>query len=116
MLTHKINNKRACLLKNFHKTIKQFGIPEEDIKVEFFIVKRKINEEADYARMRQRVQIPSPIQGSGRNKTNKALKTLNDFISECFSLDGKIKDTEHMKFTGKQCEWCIFHEKNICKK
>ena len=95
---------------------KQFGIPEEDIKVEFFIVKRKINEEADYARMRQRVQIHSPIQGSGRNKTNKALKTLNDFISECFSLDGKIKDTEHMKFTGKQCEWCIFHEKNICKK
>ena len=56
------------------------------------------------------------IPASGRNKTNKATKALSDFLSECFDSNGKMKDKEHPKFVGKQCDWCIFSEKGICRK
>ena len=101
---------QLILYKNYFS--KQFNIPKEDIEVEFFIVKRKLYEDVDFAQKRVQEFIPA----NGKNKTNKATKALSDFISECFDNDGKIKDKEHKKFIGKQCDWCIFSEKNICKK
>ena len=101
---------QLILYKNYFS--KQFDIPKENIEVEFFIVKRKLYEDVDFAQKRVQEFIPA----NGKNKTNKATKALSDFISECFDNDGKIKDKEHKKFVGKQCDWCIFSEKNICKK
>ena len=91
---------------------KQFNVPIEDIDVEFFIVKRKLYENVEFAQ--KRVQEFKPA--SGKNKTNKATKALSDFISECFDTSGKIKDKEHVKFSGKQCDWCVFSEKNLCNR
>ena len=91
---------------------KQFKIPIEDISVEFFIVKRKLYEDVEFPQ--KRVQEFKPA--SGKNKTNQATKALSDFISECFDTSGKIKDKEHVKFAGKQCDWCVFSEKNLCNR
>ena len=90
----------------------QFNVPQENIEIEFFIVKRKLYENVEFVQKRVQEFIPA----SGRNKTNKATKALSDFISDCFDSNGKIKDKEHPKFIGKQCDWCIFSEKGICRK
>ena len=88
------------------------ALPQENIEVEFFIVKRKLYENVEFVQKRVQEFIPA----SGRNKTNKATKALSDFLSECFDSNGKMKDKEHPKFVGKQCDWCVFSEKGICRK
>lgn len=91
---------------------KQFNVPIEKIDIEFFIVKRKLYEDVEFPQKRVQEFVPP----SGKNKTNIATKSLSDFISECFDTSGKIRDKVHPKFVGKQCDWCVFSEKGICKK
>jgi len=83
----------------------QFGVPEDDIEIEFFIVKRKIWEDSPYPISRIQEYIPP----SGKIKMNKATKAINSFIEEVFNWDGSFKDT---KFTPQpslsNCKFCPF--------
>lgn len=90
----------------------QFNVPIEKIEIEFFIVKRKLWEDLEFAQKRVQEFIPA----SGKNKTSKATNALNDFLNECFDTKGKIKDREHKKEISKQCDWCIFSEKGLCNR
>jgi len=89
----------------------QFNIPIDNIKVEYFIVKRKLYEESEF--IQKRVQQFAPA--NGKIKLTKARNLLNKFIEECFNPDGSYKTVEHNPNPGKQCEWCPFSKnKDLC--
>ena len=91
----------------------QFGVPIDDIDIEFFIVKRKLYDNVDFPQ--KRVQIFKPP--SGKVKLNKATKAINDFIDESFSKTG-YKEREFEKNPSKwNCRFCPFSESpELCDK
>ena len=102
---------QLVLYKKFFN--EQYGIPLENIEVEFFIVRRKVWENSDYPI--HRVQLHKPA--AGRNKLRKADKILEDFITECFTPKGKHQEKDHPKVVSSMCKWCAFNnDKNLCDK
>ena len=102
---------QLVLYKKFFN--EQYGIPLENIEVEFFIVRRKIWENSDYPIYRIQQYKPA----AGRNKLSKANKILEEFINECFDKKGKPLQKEHKKIVSSMCQWCPFNEnKNLCTK
>ena len=69
---------------------KQFGIDKDKIDVEYFIVKRQIPKNADFASMRKRVQQFSPA--SGPRKTKQVLEAMNKFIADTVDENGEYID------------------------
>jgi hypothetical protein len=102
---------QLILYKYFFSKI--HNIPEDEIEVEFFIVKRKIWEKSEYPQ--SRVQEFAPP--SGKIKVKKALSAFNNFIEQCFNSDGTYKNTEHPFTPNKNCQYCPFHnKKDLCPK
>ena len=102
---------QLVLYKKFLNEV--YGIPLEDMEVEFFIVRRKIWENSDYNI--GRVQQYKPA--AGRNKLSKAQKILDEFIKDCFDSKGKPLQKEHQKIISSMCKWCPFNEnKELCNK
>ncbi len=102
---------QLVLYKKFFN--EQYGIPLENIEVEFFIVRRKVWESNDYPIYRVQQHKPA----AGRNKLRKADKILDEFITECFTPKGKYQDKEHPKVVSSMCKWCAFNDdKNLCNK
>ncbi len=109
----KDEDKQFQILFYKHYYGKQFNIPEENIDVEFFIVKRKIWEESEFPQ--SRVQEFSPA--SGKIKIKKAVTALTQFIEECFEPTGEYKPVTHRTNPGKNCQYCPFNEnKELCQK
>lgn len=92
----------------------QFGVPEENIDVEFFIVKRKIWEESEFPQKRVQIFAPS----NGKTKVKKAKTMLETFINEVFDIDGSYKNVEHQARPDKSnCMFCPFkNKKELCDK
>jgi len=84
---------------------KQFGIDKDKIDVEFFIVKRRVPKDAEFAVMQRRVQSFKPA--SGPRKTKQVLDSLNNFISSAIDSNGEYIDKEY-KCTNPfgKCEHC----------
>ena len=102
---------QLVLYKKFFN--EQYGIPLENIEVEFFIVRRKVWENSDYPIYRVQQHKPA----AGRNKLKKADKILDEFITECFTPKGKYQDKEHPKVVSSLCKWCPFNsDENLCNK
>ena len=72
---------------------RQFGIPKEKINVEFFIVKRRVPKDADYAAMQRRVQQFTPP--SGPRKTKQVLDSMNKFIADVIDENGQYIDKDY---------------------
>ena len=102
---------QLVLYKKFFN--EQYGIPLENINVEFFIVRRKVWENSEYPIYRVQQHRPA----AGRNKLKKADRILEEFIAECFTPKGKHQDKEHPKVVSRLCEWCPFNDnKELCNK
>jgi hypothetical protein len=102
---------QLVLYKKFFN--EQYGIPLENIEVEFFIVRRKVWENSDYPIYRVQQHKPA----AGRNKLRKADKILDEFITECFTSQGKYQDKEHPKVVSSLCKWCSFNgDDKLCNK
>ena len=103
---------QLVLYKKYYS--QQFGIPEDDIDVEFFIVKRKVWEESPYPI--SRIQEFKPA--SGKVKINKATNTVNSFIEEVFNHDGSYKDKQfEPNASDWNCRFCSFKgNKELCPK
>tara|TARA_R110002153_G_scaffold2834_2_gene13608 strand:+ start:393 stop:1112 length:720 start_codon:yes stop_codon:yes gene_type:complete len=84
---------------------KQFGIDKDKIDVEFFIVKRRVPKDAEFASMQKRVQQFSP--SSGPRKTKEVMESMNNFIKDVVGEDGNYIDKEY-KCTNPfgKCEHC----------
>jgi len=93
---------------------RQFGWDVEQIEVEFFIVKRKIYEQAEYPI--PRVQSFKPA--SGKTKRKQTIEQFQSFISDCFDEVGKPKIKSYLKNVGeKSCKWCPYNNKQeLCDK
>ena len=88
-----------------HYFSKQYDFPVDKIDVEFFIVKRRVPKDAEFAVMQRRVQSFKPA--SGPRKTKQVLDSLNNFISSAIDSNGEYIDKEY-KCTNPfgKCEHC----------
>lgn len=103
---------QVLLYKRFFS--KLFDIPEDKIDVEYFIVKRKVPEDAEFANMRKRVQEFEPSNGT--RSVNQAINRFNNFISTAFTEDGDYNITHYaaVPITETVCRFCTF--KQTCER
>jgi hypothetical protein len=94
---------QVILYKEFFA--KQFNIDKEKIDVQFFIVKRRVPKDAEFASMQKRVQEFSP--NAGPRKTKLVIEQMNKFISDVVDENGEYIDKEYKCNNpfGK-CEHC----------
>lgn len=89
-----------------------YGFPVEDINVEFFILKRKV-EPNEFQEFPKRVQTFSPA--SGKIKLASTLNNFESFLTECFDQEGKPIKKEYVQNIGPLCKYCPFYlNKEYC--
>ena len=91
---------QILLYKEFFSRLFNWDI--DKIEVEFFILKRKIYEDAEFPQ--KRVQQFTPPSGTG--KRNKAVESFKEFIEDCFQKNGEYQIKDYEKKFGKHCSWC----------
>ncbi len=96
---------------------KLYNIPIDDIEVEFYILKRKIEQDSMYPQ--RRVQTFKPSQGS--ISVNKTKKEFQRFIDACFLPDGSYNTLlTYQPQAGKNywnCKYCDFnYREDLCPK
>jgi hypothetical protein len=100
--------KLAQLITYKNYFAKQYGIPKENIDVEFFVVKRKIMEESMFPQ--KRIQNIKPAAGSVTQK--RVQRSIDAFVEKCFDSQGnKQADTNYFAVAGKgaaNCKYCPF--------
>ena len=100
---------QLLLYKQFYA--KQYDHPIERINVEYFIVKRKLWENAMFPQ--KRVQKFSPA--SGTVSMNKVAKRLNTFLDLAFDEKGeRISENIIPTPSKKACKWCEFNQTEYC--
>ena len=92
---------------------KQFNIPIDMIDVEYFIVKRRVPAEAEFASMQKRVQSFRPP--SGKIKRGQAVSLMNRFVETAVDMKGEYIDKEYPTSPSKNaCRFCAFKDMRIC--
>jgi len=101
-------SQQLLLYKNYYSEL--FKVPKDKIRVEFFIVKRKVLDFDD-----DKLQSPHQayrIQSFKPTDNPKRLREANEdfvnFIRECYTADGQPIDKEFPKCPTKLCDWCEF--------
>ena len=80
--------------------------------MKFFIVRRKIYEDAAFPRKRVQEYVPT----QGKRKVEEAYIRLSDFVRNVFTTDAKYIDKEYPK-NNKSCKYCPFADKpELCNK
>jgi len=104
-------NQLLLYKKIFSKLMK---VPEKDVSVEFFIIKRKLFENVDYVQSR----IQSVIPPSATYAMNNAVKSFMEFINVGFDKEGNHnKNGKFPKTPGKakkNCKYCSFKGTEHC--
>ena len=104
-----IKHYQLVLYKKFFA--EQFGIPEKNIDIEFFIVRRKIYEDGDYPQKRIQHFTPS----HGKTTINKATKVLNDFIKDVFiGNEYNQKAFKPSLANPNNCRFCPYLGDDLC--
>ncbi len=99
---------QLLLYKQFYS--KQYNHPIDKIEVEYFIVKRKLWEEAMFPQKRVQKFVPA----SGKPSMNKVNNRLNIFLNEAFTEDGERKNDMVATPSKKACKWCEFRKTEHC--
>ena len=101
-------SQQLLLYKNYYSEL--FKVPKDKIRVEFFIVKRKVLDFDD-----DKLQSPHQayrIQSFKPTDNPKRLREANEdfvnFIRECYTAEGQPIDKEFPKCPTKLCDWCEF--------
>ena len=95
---------QVVLYKEFFA--KQFGIDRDKVNVEFFIVKRRVPKDAQYASMQRRVQEFRP--NAGPRKTKQVLESMNNFLINVLDSNGKFIEKDHeCKSPLGKCDNCM---------
>ena len=107
---NKIKTSQMLLYKKFYS--EKYDIPLDKIKVEYQILKRKINENYEFPIPR----ISKFVPANGKPSINKVVTRLDNFITECFNSDGEY-NTEHIyrkEASKKNCKFCEFNQTEYC--
>ena len=84
---------------------KQFGIDPDKIDVEYFIVKRRVPAEAEFASMQKRVQQFTPT--AGPRKTKQVIESMNNFMDNVLDENGQFVEKSHScKSPIGKCDNC----------
>ena len=86
----------------------QYNVPEDNIEVEFIILKRKVYE-SKFEATQNRIQTYSPA--SGKIKTKRATTLLTNFIEDIFETNGALKDKSYKANVSKGCKYCPFYKR-----
>ena len=109
----KDDNKIAQILLYKEFFSKQFDIPIDKINVEYFILKRKVPKDAEFAAMERRVQQFRPP--SGKIKRGQAVSLMNNFVETAVDMDGEYIDKDYPTSPSKSaCMFCAFKKMRIC--
>lgn len=101
---------QILLYKRFFSNLK--GIPEDKVDVQFFIVRRKINENLEFAPKRVQEFIPA----NGVKKVKDAFEDIQNFVLEAFTLEGEYREKKYTKDISK-CKFCPYIDKpDLCDK
>lgn len=85
-------------------------VSEDDIDVQFFILRRKINEEAEYAAKRIQEFVPA----NGTKKVKEAIEDVQNFMRDVFTPEGTYQDKQYPKNTSK-CKFCPYLDRlDLC--
>ena len=105
----KNKTQQLLLYKEFYS--RQYNQPVKDIDIEYFIVKRKLWENADFPQKRVQLFVPA----SGTPSMNKMKRSLELFVNNAFTDDGEYS-TEKLFATPskKACRWCEFRKTEYC--
>ncbi|WWT39371.1 PD-(D/E)XK nuclease superfamily [Microcystis phage Mel-JY01] len=108
---------QLVLYKSFYAD--QYNIPPDDIDIQYVILKRKVDEDAEFPAMRKYIQLFVPA--SGRVSRNYIRSEIDMFVEKCFNDDGtKREDAVHLPIAGekdKNCRFCVFKERyDLCPK
>jgi hypothetical protein len=105
VIRHKPTNQLVTYKTYFSE---QYNVPKENINVEFFIVKRKLQENSMFPQ--KRIQQHRPASGTVTQR--KVQKRIDDFVESCFDSEGnKNADRNYLALAGKgakNCKWCPF--------
>lgn len=108
-----IKTSQLPLYKRYFQDV--YGIPVKNIEVRYTIVKRKVNENAEFPAMRSRIQAFTP--SSGKPTLNKLDLSLREFIEDIFQPGTHMyQEKEYLKIAdAKNCKWCPFKDKpDLC--
>ena len=83
---------------------KQYDVPESNIDLEYFIVKRKLYQNCDFPQ--KRIQIYNPP--SGKPSMNKTKRLMESFIANAFTDDGKRNKEGDYPAYRTGCTYCAF--------
>lgn len=109
----KDDNKIAQILLYKEFFSQQFDIPIDKINVEYFILKRKVPKDAEFAAMERRVQQFRPP--SGKIKRGQAVSLMNNFVETAVDMDGEYIDKDYPTSPSKSaCMFCSFKKMRIC--
>jgi len=108
----KTKTAQLVLYKKFFS--EQYGYPIDKIQVRYFIVKRKLWEEAMFAQKRVQQFVPAHGSRTMRNITT----SFEEFISKSFNDDGSYNtEGEFPALAGKNnknCKYCPFKKSDLC--
>lgn len=102
---------QLILYKQFYA--KQFGIDPNKIDVEYFIVRRKIAEQATFPLKRVQTFVPS----HGKVTCNKVYNLLDDFVDTAFTSTGEYNtQATYPAIQNSLCMYCQHNNTDLCKK
>lgn len=104
--------KTAQLIFYKHFFSKQFSVDESKIDIEYFILKRKLMEDAEYPAMMRRIQQFRPA--SGKIKQGQLINILNEFLANSVK-NGILVDKEYEKSLNiSACRFCEYRNTEYC--
>lgn len=111
----KIKTSQLVLYKSYYA--KQFDVPIKNIRVKYFIVKRRLYEGLDFPQ--KRVQLFEPA--AGVPTVNRVAESVEAFVKHGFKEDGSHNtDGNFIAFSGKNnkhCKYCDFKDRvDLCPK
>ena len=102
----KIN--QILLYKRYFSVLRD--VPEDKIDVQFFIVRRKINENLEY--VPKRVQEFTPAHGT--KKIKNAHEDLQAFVRDVLTPEGEYQEKQYYKNTSN-CKYCPYFDRlDLC--
>ena len=99
---------QILLYKRFFSVLRD--VPEDKIDVQFFIVRRKINENLEFAPKRVQEFVPA----NGTKKVKDAFEDFQNFVKDVFTSDGEYQEKTYIKNIDK-CKFCPYLDKpDLC--
>lgn len=100
---------QILLYKRFYA--KAMNVPEENVDVKFFIVKRKVFSGPDFPAHRVQEFVPA----NGKKKVEGAHQDLSKFIRECFDGNAKYNTDREYPKNLDACKWCQYKDRpDLC--